>query len=257
MTQSTTGSSAGATDRTGRRARHVAIIMDGNGRWAVRRGFARTAGHHKGLERVRDIVRAAPRLGVDMLTLYAFSTENWHRPNYEVAVLMSLFRRYIVREVDAVDREQVRVRFIGERSRLPKDIQRLMAQTEERTAHHRRLTVQVALSYGGRTEIMRAAQRLGAEVAAGRLTPEDITEAHVSDALDTAGMPDPDLVIRTSGEMRVSNFLLWQAAYAEFAFVPEMWPDFTPERFADVLDDYAMRDRRFGRVAAAPSASAG
>lgn len=263
MTDSTNGVAASSQTETAdgncRRARHVAIIMDGNGRWAVRRGFARTAGHHKGLERVRDIVRAAPELGVNMLTLYAFSTENWHRPNYEVAVLMSLFRRYIVREVDAVDRERVRVRFIGERHRMPKDIQRLMTQTEERTAHHRRLTVQVALSYGGRTEIMRAAQRLAGEAAAGRLDPEVITEDHVSGALDTAGMPDPDLVIRTSGEMRVSNFLLWQAAYAEFAFVPEMWPDFTPDRFAEVLDDYAMRDRRFGRVAstASPTASAG
>jgi undecaprenyl diphosphate synthase len=233
-----------------RRARHVAIIMDGNGRWAVRRGFARTAGHHRGVERVREIVSAAPGLGVETLTLYAFSTENWHRPGYEVAVLMSLFRRYIVREVDALDAQSVRVRFIGERTRLPKDLQRLMRQTEERTAGNGGLTVQVAVSYGGRAELVAAARRLAERVAEGRLAPEAIDEAALSGALDTAAMPDPDLVIRTSGEMRISNFLLWQAAYAEFAFVEECWPDFTAERFERILLDHARRERRFGKIAA-------
>lgn len=232
------------------RARHVAIIMDGNGRWAVRRGFARTAGHHRGVERVREIVSAAPRLGIETLTLYAFSTENWHRPGYEVAVLMSLFRRYILREVDALDAQSVRVRFIGERERLPRDLQRLMRQTEERTAGNAGLTVQVAISYGGRGEIVAAARRLAAAVAEGRLDPEEIDAAAFAGALDTAGLPDPDLVIRTSGEMRISNFLLWQAAYAEFTFVEECWPDFTAAHLERLLEDYARRERRFGKLAA-------
>lgn len=233
-----------------RRARHVAIVMDGNGRWAQARGFARTAGHHRGVERVRDIVKAAPRLGVETLTLFAFSTENWHRPNYEIGVLMSLMRRYIVREVDEVDRNDVRVTFIGQRARLPGDLRRLMEQTERRTAGNGGLHVQVALSYGGRAEITAAARRLAEDVAAGRLDPEGITEERLASRLDTAGTRDPDLVIRTSGEMRISNFLLWQAAYAEYAFVPECWPDFTPDLFAEVLDDYARRERRFGKIAA-------
>ncbi|MEO0993001.1 MAG: isoprenyl transferase [Pseudomonadota bacterium] len=233
-----------------RRARHVAIIMDGNGRWAVRRGFARTAGHHRGVERVREIVSAAPGLGIETLTLYAFSTENWHRPGYEVAVLMALFRRYIVREVDELDRQSVRVRFIGERDRLPRDLQRLMAQTEERTAGNTELQVQVAISYGGRAEITEATRRIAAKVADGSLDPASITQQTVADALDTAGVSDPDLVIRTSGETRISNFLLWQAAYSEFAFVEECWPDFTAERLAATLAEYEGRERRFGKVAA-------
>jgi len=233
-----------------RRARHVAIVMDGNGRWAQLRGFARTAGHHRGVERVRDIVRAAPRLGIETLTLFAFSTENWHRPQYEIGVLMGLFRRYIVREVDEIDRNDVRVTFVGERERLPADLQRLMAQTEQRTAANAGLHVQVAVSYGGRAEIARAARRLAEAVAGGELAPEEIDEARLAAFLDTAGTCDPDLVIRTSGEVRISNFLLWQAAYAEYAFVEECWPDFTPERLAELLEAYARRERRFGRVAA-------
>ncbi|MEM1345581.1 MAG: isoprenyl transferase [Pseudomonadota bacterium] len=234
-----------------RRARHVAVVMDGNGRWASKRGFARTAGHRRGLERVRDIVRAAPDLGVKTLTLFAFSTENWHRPDYEIAVLMSLFRRYVVREIDEVDHNNIRVSFIGERARLPRDLQRLMAQTEERTAQNDALHIQVALSYGGRAEIAAATRRLAAKVAAGEIAPEAIDEAAIAAHLDTAGVLDPDLVIRTSGEYRISNFLLWQAAYAEYAFVEECWPDFTPELFERVLADYAQRERRFGKIAQA------
>ncbi|GMG83655.1 polyprenyl diphosphate synthase [Paralimibaculum aggregatum] len=233
------------------RARHVAIIMDGNGRWAVRRGFARTAGHHRGVERVREIVQAAPGLGVETLTLYAFSTENWHRPGYEVAVLMALFRRYILREVGEIDAQNVRVRFLGERERLPRDLQRLMTQMEERTAGNTGLLLQPAISYGGRSEILRAARQLAAEAAAGSRDPAAITEEDMAAALYTGGTADPDLVIRTSGETRISNFLLWQAAYAEFAFVEECWPDFTAEQFARLLAEFAGRDRRFGRVAAA------
>ncbi|MEM9147635.1 MAG: isoprenyl transferase [Pseudomonadota bacterium] len=238
------------TERPMRQARHVAIIMDGNGRWAVRRGFARTAGHHRGVERVREIVKAAPGLGIEALTLYAFSTENWHRPGYEVAVLMALFRRYIVREVDELDRQSVRVRFIGDRSRLPRDLQRLMTQTEERTADNTELLVQVAISYGGRAELTEAMRRVATQVVEGQLSPDAITQETVAGALDTAGVADPDLVIRTSGETRISNFLLWQVAYAEFAFVEECWPDFTAAHLADTLADYAQRERRYGKTAA-------
>jgi undecaprenyl diphosphate synthase len=231
-------------------ARHVAIIMDGNGRWAQNRGLARTAGHHRGVERVREIVRAAPGLGVETLTLFAFSTENWHRPNYEVAVLMSLFRRYIIREVDELDGRNVRVRFIGERERMPRDLQRLMGQMEARTLGNDGLLLQLAVSYGARAELTRAARSIAAAVAAGDLSPDAITEDTVTAALYTAGAQDPDLVIRTSGETRVSNFLLWQAAYSEFAFVDECWPDFTPDRFSETLTEFTRRERRFGAIAA-------
>jgi len=236
--------------RGGTLPRHVAIIMDGNGRWAQERGLPRTAGHQRGVERVRDVVRTAPELGIEVLTLFAFSTENWHRPDYEISVLMSLFRRYIVREVDEIDAAGVQVRMIGQRERLPADLQRLIAQTERRTADNTGLVLQPGVSYGSRAEITRAVRRIAAEVAAGRLDPDAIEEATIADHLYTAGMPDPDLVIRTSGEMRISNFLLWQSAYSEYAFVPENWPDFTPERFREVVQSYAGRKRRFGKVAA-------
>ena len=230
--------------------RHVAIIMDGNGRWAERRGQPRTVGHHRGVDRVREVVRAAGELGVEVLTLYAFSTENWRRPEYEISVLMRLFRKYIVREVDELDHERVRVRFLGDRERLPRGLQRVMRQMEERTRHNDAMLLQVALNYGARHELLTAARSLAAEVAAGRLLPDEIDEARFGNTLFTAGAPDPDLVIRTSGEMRISNFLLWQAAYAEFAFVEECWPDFTAERFAEVLADYGRRKRRFGAATA-------
>jgi undecaprenyl diphosphate synthase len=224
----------------GARARHVAIIMDGNGRWAE---------HHRGVDRVREIIRAAPDLGVETLTLFAFSTENWRRPNYEVSVLMRLFKRYIVREVDDLDREMVRVKFIGERAGLPAGLQRVMAQMEKRTQPNSRLVLQIALNYGSRREMVRAMQHLAAEAVAGRIAADEIGEDEFSAALYTGGVPDPDLVIRTSGEQRISNFLLWQVAYSEFSFVEECWPDFTPELFAEVLDGYAKRERRFGAVA--------
>ena len=230
--------------------RHVAIIMDGNGRWAERLGQPRTFGHHRGVDRVREIIRAAPDLGVGILTLFAFSTENWRRPHYEVSVLMRLFKRYIIREVEDLDHERVRVRFIGEREGLPGDLQRVMAQMEERTRGNDRLLLQIALNYGSRKELVRAARHLAAEAAAGRLAPGEIGEDEFAGALYTAGVPDPDLVIRTSGEQRISNFLLWQAAYAEYAFVEECWPDFTPEVFARVLNRFGRRERRFGAVGA-------
>ncbi|MEM7191087.1 MAG: isoprenyl transferase [Pseudomonadota bacterium] len=234
----------------GKVARHVAIIMDGNGRWAVDRGRPRTYGHHRGAERVREIVRAAPDLGIEVLTLFAFSTENWRRPNYEVKVLMGLFRRYIVREVDELDASDVQVRFIGQRDRLPKDLQRLMAQMEERTAGNTRMVLQMAISYGARAEITDGIQSLARQVAGGTLSPDDIDDEAISGAMWTAGLPDPDLVIRTSGEHRISNFLLWQAAYAEFAFVDERWPDFTPEQLAEIVSGFGRRERRFGAISA-------
>ena len=224
--------------------------MDGNGRWAQKRGQPRTVGHHRGVERVREVVRAAHEHGVKVLTLYAFSTENWRRPDYEISVLMRLFKTYIVREVDELDLARVRVRFLGERERLPRGLQRVMRQMEERTCGNDGLLLQVALNYGARGEILRAVRHIATEAAEGRMRPEEIDESDVSDALFTAGAPDPDLVIRTSGEMRISNFLLWQAAYAEFAFVDECWPDFTAEHFAEVLSAFGRRKRRFGAVSA-------
>lgn len=230
--------------------RHVAIIMDGNGRWAVERGRPRTFGHHRGAERVREIVSAAPDLGIEVLTLFAFSTENWRRPNYEVKVLMGLFRRYIVREVDELDNVGVRVRFLGQRDQLPKDLQRLMTQMEERTAGNDGLVLQLAISYGSRAEIADAVKSIAGRVAAGELDPSEIDDDTISGALYTGGTPDPDLVIRTSGESRISNFLLWQAAYAEFSFLEKNWPDFTPEDLAAEVASFASRDRRFGAVKA-------
>ncbi len=229
---------------------HVAIIMDGNGRWATQRGKPRTYGHQRGVERVREIVRAAGDLNVGVLTLFAFSTENWRRPDYEISVLMRLFRRYIVREVDELDASGIRVKFIGTRDRLPKDLQRLMAQMEDRTAHHEKFLLQIAVSYGARNEIARGVKEIARQVARGELDPEMVDEDTLSGALDTSGVRDPDLVIRTSGEYRVSNFLLWQAAYAEFAFVEECWPDFTPERFTEIIGEFGGRERRFGAIAA-------
>lgn len=235
---------------TGTPPGHVAIIMDGNGRWATERGRPRTFGHHRGAERVREIVRTAPDLGIKILTLFAFSTENWRRPGYEIKVLMSIFRRYIVREVDELDQSGVRVRFLGQRDRLPRNLARLMDDMEERTAGNDRLILQVAISYGARAELTRATKILAEQVAQGLRSASSIDEEAVSAVLYTGGIADPDLVIRTSGETRISNFLLWQAAYAEYAFVDECWPDFTPDRLAALLTEFTNRERRFGAVAA-------
>lgn len=227
---------------------HVAIIMDGNGRWAQRRGLPRLAGHRKGAEMVREIVEAAGRMGVSHLTLYAFSTENWRRAAEEVLGLMNLFRMFIRREGAELRRRNVRVRFIGDRDALDRDLAALMDALEAETAPNTGLQLTVALNYGGRGEIVAAAKRLAEEAAAGRLSPEEICEERFSDTLWTHGLPDPDLVIRTSGEMRVSNFLTWQTAYSEFAFVEECWPDFTPEVFERTLGAFGTRERRFGAV---------
>ena len=224
--------------------------MDGNGRWAVERGRPRTFGHHRGAERVREIVNAAPDLGIDVLTLFAFSTENFRRPDYEVKVLMSLFRRYIIREVDELDQVGVRVRFLGQRERLPIDLQRLMNMMEERTAGNDRLVLQLAISYGARAEITDAMQQIAQRVASGELDPDQIDQDLISQSLYTGGQPDPDLVIRTSGETRISNFLLWQAAYSEFSFVQKSWPEFTPDDLAEQVALFGNRERRFGDVKA-------
>jgi undecaprenyl diphosphate synthase len=229
-----------------RHADHVAIIMDGNGRWATRRGWPRLVGHRKGAERVKEIVRIAPDLGIRWLTIYAFSTENWKRSTEEVLGLMAIFGRYIQREADRLALEGVRMRFIGERSRLDPRLQRLMGGIEARTAGLTRLNLTVAINYGGRDEIARAMRAIAQDAALGRLDPADVTEAAISARLDTGGLPDPDLVIRTSGEVRSSNFLPWQTAYSEWEFTETLWPDFTPDELAAILQRFSNRERRFG-----------
>ncbi len=240
------------TDANGPRAvEHVAIIMDGNGRWATNRGWPRLVGHRKGAERVKEIVRCAPDIGIRWLTIYAFSTENWKRSTEEVLGLMSIFSRYIQREADRLAAEGVRMRFIGDRSRLDPKLQRLMASIEARTAPLSRLNLTVAINYGGRDEISRTLRAIAAEVAAGTLDPDAINDALISSRLDTADLPDPDLVIRTSGETRTSNFLPWQAAYAEYEFTETLWPDFTPDELAAIVTRFGNRERRFGGVISA------
>lgn len=232
-------------------AEHVAIIMDGNGRWATNRGWPRLVGHRKGAERVKEIVRCAPDIGIRWLTIYAFSTENWKRSTEEVLGLMTIFSRYIQREADRLAAEGVRMRFIGDRTRLDPKLQRLMASIEARTAPLSRLNLTVAINYGGRDEITRTMRALATEVAAGTLDPAAISDAVISSRLDTADLPDPDLVIRTSGETRTSNFLPWQAAYAEFEFTETLWPDFTPDELAAIVARFGNRERRFGGVISA------
>ena len=229
--------------------RHVAVIMDGNGRWAQARGRPRLYGHHAGAKRVREIVEACPDLGVEYLTIFAFSTENWKRTQAEVSGLMRLFRRYLTREAQALFENGVRVRFIGDRIRLEEPLVRMMDDLELLTAGNARVHLTVALNYGGRDEVARATKRMAREVAAGRLDPEKVDETTLARFLDTCVLPDPDLVIRTSGEARISNFLLWQSAYAEYEFVDTLWPDFSRDEFARVVRNYARRERRFGALA--------
>ncbi|MBT0956811.1 di-trans,poly-cis-decaprenylcistransferase [Alphaproteobacteria bacterium KMM 3653] len=229
---------------------HVAIIMDGNGRWATRRGRPRLFGHHAGARRVREIVEACPDLDVKYLTIFAFSTENWKRTQAEVSGLMLLFRRYIRKESQRLLAKGVRVRFIGDRIKLDAALITLMDDLEALTAHNDKVHLTIALNYGGRDEVTRATRRMATEVAEGRLLPEDVDAETLGRFLDTCMLPDPDLVIRTSGEARISNFLLWQSAYAEYEFIDTLWPDFSAERFAEVLAGYGNRERRFGAVLA-------
>ncbi|MEM8980366.1 MAG: polyprenyl diphosphate synthase [Pseudomonadota bacterium] len=230
--------------------RHVAVIMDGNGRWATMRGKPRLFGHHAGARRVREIVKACPDQGVKYLTIFAFSTENWKRTQAEVAGLMKLFKRYITRESQQLLRDGVRVRFIGDRVRLDDTLVRLMDELELLTADNDRVHLTIAINYGGRDEVARATKRLAHDVALGNLDPRTVDEETLPKYLDTYFLPDPDLVIRTSGEARISNFLLWQSAYSEYEFLDTLWPDFTAEEFAKVLKGYGARDRRFGAVKA-------
>lgn len=227
---------------------HVGVIMDGNGRWAESRGMSRLAGHARGARRVTEIVRACPDLGVTHLTLYAFSTENWRRPLAEIDGLMRIFGAYIARKTERLAEHDVRVRFIGMRHRVPASLGRLMTEMEARTAHCRGLRLSIAIDYGGRDELTRAVRSLAGRVAAGEIAPEDIGEDTIAAALDTRTLPDPDLVIRTSGERRISNFLLWQTVYAEFDFPETAWPDFTVRHFAEAVERFRVRERRFGGV---------
>ena len=225
---------------------HVAIIMDGNGRWAKKRRLPRVAGHKKGADAVRECVRACGELGISYLTLYAFSSENWKRSEEEVDDLMGLLRHYLRNEIEALHRNNVRLRCIGGRERLSADIVELMNHAEERTARNTGLTLILALNYGAQAEIVEAVRRLAAKAAAGEIKPEDIDEKMVAAHLQTADFPDPDIIIRTSGEKRLSNFLLWQAAYAELIFIDDYWPDFTKETLLKALAEFGLRERRYG-----------
>ena len=233
---------------TGTTGKHVAIIMDGNGRWAQKRGKPRLFGHHAGSKRVREILQSCPRLGVKYLTIFAFSTENWKRTQEEVAGLMRLFRRYIIREAKNLKNNGVRVRFIGDRVRLEPSLVDLMDNLEMITRDNDLVHLTIAINYGGRDEVARAAQRLAYDVKSGRLLPKQINEQTLPNYLDTYVLPDPDLLIRTSGEARISNFLLWQAAYSEYDFVDTLWPDFTPSMFEQALERFCKRARRFGGI---------
>lgn len=233
---------------------HVAIIMDGNGRWAKARGLPRFAGHKAGVEALRRAVRAAGDLGIEWLTVYAFSSENWSRPQSEVSDLMGLLKLFIRRDLAELHASGVRVRIVGERAGLAPDIARLLDEAETLTRGNIKLNLVIAFNYGGRDEILRVARCLAAAAAKGDIRPEDITATSFADLLDTAFIPDPDVLIRTSGEMRLSNFLLWQAAYAELVFLPCMWPEFTEQHLREALQIYSSRERRFGGLTARPVA---
>ena len=226
--------------------RHVAIIMDGNGRWAASRGLPRTQGHRRGADAVRRAVEAAVELGIEYLTLFGFSSENWRRPAEEVTDLMGLLRRYLQSEIAELHKEGVRLRVVGDRARLAPDIVRLIEEAEARTAENTRIGLTIALSYGGRQEIADTARRIAEDVAAGRLSPAASDERAFESRLLTAGIPDPDLLIRTSGEQRISNFMLWQLAYSELVFVDTYWPDFAKADLEAALRDYQNRERRYG-----------
>jgi len=227
---------------------HVGIIMDGNGRWANNQGLPRAKGHYKGAKVVKDIIPAAPDLGIKILTLFAFSTENWKRPKYEINVLMHLFQAEIIKQFEELVEEKVRVRFIGSKDGLPKRLVDTIYKLEDSTQDNPGLVLQIALNYGGRQDIVDAVKNVANLIKAGKLKPEEITDAHITNEISTAGFADPDLIIRTSGELRISNFLLWQSAYSEFAFISKHWPDFTLADLAEILTEVSTRKRRFGGV---------
>ena len=229
---------------------HVAIIMDGNGRWAKAKGLPRAAGHAQGAEAVRRTVKAASDLGIQYLTLYGFSLENWKRPAKEIADLMGLLRLYLRKEISELHREGVRIRFIGDRSMLAADIISLIEMSEQKTRANTKLDLVIALSYGSRQEITAAVRQLVEDVAAGEISADAIDENALEGRLYTADMPDPDLIVRTSGEQRISNFFLWQSAYAEFVFTDVLWPDFSREKLEDSIEEYSRRERRYGATTA-------
>ncbi len=233
--------------------RHVAIVMDGNGRWATKRGLARSEGHRRGKDSVRAVVEAARELGIPYLTLFAFSNENWMRPNTEVRFLMQLFHRYLMTETKRMMKRGIRVVALGDTQRLPVQVRRALVETIELTAPNRVMTVALALSYGGRQDLARAAARIAREVAAGTLALDQIDEHALAARLDTAGLPDPDLLIRTSGELRISNFFLFQLAYTELYFTETRWPDFREREFLTALEAYQARERRFGTIESGPN----
>ncbi len=226
--------------------KHIAIIMDGNGRWASKRFLAKKAGHKAGAQTLEKISQAAMDLGVKHLTVYAFSTENWKRSPEEVKDIMDLLRSYLKDYIGRAKKDNVKVDIIGDISRLDKDLQEKITELEELTKHKEQMALHIALNYGGRDELKRAVAKIGKEIAQGKLSYELITEDTIASHLDTAGVPDPDLLIRTSGEERISNFLLWQLAYSEFTFTDKLWPDFTEEDLKSAILEYQMRDRRFG-----------
>ncbi len=228
--------------------RHIAIIMDGNGRWAKERGLPRLEGHRSGAESVREVMEACIELGVEYLTLYAFSSENWSRPEAEVNALMALLDRFLDEKAKDLDRQQVRLLAIGQLDRLPESTRALIERIKTRTADHKAMTLVLALSYGGREEIVSAARSLASDAAAGKISPEAIDSDLFASRLQTAGIPDPDLLIRTSGEMRVSNFLLWQISYAEIVIVKKFWPDFRQGDLFETIKEYQRRHRRFGAL---------
>ncbi len=230
---------------------HVAIIMDGNGRWATARGLPRSAGHRAGVEALRATVRNAGDFGVKWLTVYAFSSENWSRPQSEVSDLMGLLKLFIRRDLADLHKNDVRVRIIGARHNLQTDIRKLLEDAERLTRNNSKLNLVIAFNYGGRDEIVRAARRIAKDAIAGKVDPDQVAASDFSALLDTADIPDPDLLIRTGGDMRLSNFLLWQAAYSELVFLPCLWPDFSRSQFADAIAAFGVRERRFGGVNAA------
>ena len=227
---------------------HVAIIMDGNGRWAQNKGRPRLFGHQAGARRVREIVESCPDLGIKYLTMFAFSTENWKRTQIEVSGLMKLFKRYIYKETKPLIDAGVRVRFIGDRVRLEASLVKLMDQLENMTKENTEVNLTIAINYGGRDEVSRAAKRMARDVQSGNLSVENINEETLPRYLDTHVLPDPGLVIRTSGEARISNFLLWQSAYSEYEFIDTLWPDFTAEIFSSIVNEFDNRERRFGGI---------
>ena len=228
--------------------RHVAIIMDGNGRWAKKRGLPRTAGHAAGAENFRTIATYCKDIGLEYLTVYAFSTENWKRPAEEVSAIMGLLKKYLLEAIGRMERDRVKMHFFGDLTPLTPELRELCRRTEEISTHYEGCQVNICLNYGGRDEILRAARAFARDCARGEKQPEELTEAVFGDYLFSAGVPDPDLVIRPSGEIRISNFLLWQSAYAEFYFTDVLWPDFTKEELHKALAAYQGRSRRFGGV---------